>query len=62
MSTPYAEVSCEITSSSRTPARASFSASRSTSSMGRLANNPRIDGMMQKLHLLLQPSEILRYA
>jgi hypothetical protein len=26
--------------------------------MGRLANNPRIEGMMQKLHLLLQPSEI----
>ena len=29
---------------------------------GRLTSKPRIDGMMQKLHLLLQPSEILRYA
>ena len=51
-----------MTSSSFTPARASFSPSRNTSSMGRLANNPRIEGMMQKLHLLLQPSEIFRYA
>ena len=32
-------MSCEITSSSRTPARASFSPSRNTSSIGRLANN-----------------------
>ena len=51
-----------MTSSSFTPARASFSPSRSTSSIGRLTSSPRIEGMMQKLHLLLQPSEILRYA
>jgi len=51
-----------MTSSSLTPAATSRSASRSTSSIGRLASRPRIAGMMQKLHLLLHPSEIFRYA
>jgi hypothetical protein len=51
-----------MTRISRTPAFARRSASRSTSSIGRLASRPRIEGMMQKLHLLLQPSEIFRYA
>jgi hypothetical protein len=53
-------VSCEITSSSRTPASTSASASVSTSPIGRLTRSPRSDGMMQKLQRWLQPSEILR--
>ena len=51
ISTPYALVSWEITSNSRTPAAASRSASSSTSFTGRLRNLPRIEGMMQKLQL-----------
>ncbi|MNJ69115.1 hypothetical protein D3C77_654250 [compost metagenome] len=48
-STPYALVSCEITSISFTPALTRRSASLSTSPTGRLTSLPRIDGMMQKL-------------
>jgi hypothetical protein len=55
-------VSCEITSSSFTPAAVSRSASHSTSSIGRLTSRPRIDGMMQKLQRLLHPSAIFKYA
>jgi len=42
-------VSCEITSNSLTPERTSFSASTSTSSIGRETRFPRIDGMMQNV-------------
>ena len=38
----------------------SFSASRSTASIRRLANFPRKVGMMQNAQAWLQPSEILR--
>ncbi len=41
-------MSCEITSSSLTPAFTSFSASRSTSAAGRETRSPRSFGMMQK--------------
>ena len=50
----------QITSSSFTPASTSFSASRSTAWAGRLTQRPRMSGMMQNLHLWLQPSEIFR--
>jgi hypothetical protein len=49
-----------MTSSSLVPAATSFSASRSTASMRRLASLPRSDGMMQNAQAWLQPSEILR--
>ena len=49
-----------MTSNSFTPALTSLSASRSTSLAGRDTSSPRSFGMMQKLHLLLQPSEIFR--
>jgi hypothetical protein len=55
-------VSCEITSSSFTPALHQPFGLASTSSIGRLTRSPRIDGMMQKLQRWLQPSEIFRYA
>ncbi len=60
MSTPYALVSCEITSISITPDLSSARASRTTSPIGRDTRSPRIDGMMQKLQRWLQPSEIFR--
>jgi hypothetical protein len=60
MSMPYAEVSWLMTSSSRVPAATSFSASRRMASGRRLTRSPRSDGMMQKLHRWLQPSEIFR--
>jgi hypothetical protein len=53
-------VSWLITSSSRVPAATSFSASRSTASIRRLASLPRRSGMMQNEQAWLQPSEILR--
>ncbi|MCY1374501.1 hypothetical protein D9M69_618480 [compost metagenome] len=53
-------MSWEITSSSLTPALTRRWASLSTSPTGRLTSLPRIDGMMQKLQLWLQPSEIFR--
>ena len=48
-STPYALVSCEITSSSFTPDLNRFSASSITSATGRDTRSPRIDGMMQNV-------------
>ena len=53
-------MSCEMTSSSLTPAFTSRSASRSTSPAGRETRSPRSFGMMQKVQRLLQPSEIFR--
>ena len=61
-STPYALVSCEMTSSSFTPDFTRFSASCITSPIGRDTRSPRIEGMMQNVQRWLQPSEILRYA
>ena len=57
---PESIVVCErgLSSSSLT----SLSASRSTSAAERQTSRPRKLGMMQKLHLLLQPSATLRYA
>jgi hypothetical protein len=48
-STPYADVSWLMTSSSFVPAATSFSASRRIASGRRLTRSPRIEGMMQKL-------------
>ena len=53
-------MSWATTSSSFTPEATRASASANTSAMGRETWPPRRDGMMQKLHLWSQPSEIFR--
>ena len=55
-----ATVKARAFSSCHTSRQSKAAASASTWSMGRDASLPRSAGMMQKLHLLLQPSEILR--
>ncbi|MNP53360.1 hypothetical protein D3C76_1478300 [compost metagenome] len=62
MSNPYLEVSCDIIQISCTPFLAKFSASLIMSSKFLLLNSPLISGIAQNVHLLLHPSDILKYA